>query len=111
MRNSKNQWVAAILSFLFGVLGIDRFYLGYIGMGLLKLLTGGLFGILWIIDFIRILTGSIRPADGSEYVNGNTQMAAMLPYENLNKLKELLDSGAITRDEYAKLKADVLNKL
>ena len=45
---------ALILSLLFGVLGIDRFYIGNIGLGVAKLLTlGGLF--IWaIIDWFII---------------------------------------------------------
>lgn len=61
----KSKTTAALLSFFLGGLGVDRFYLGYTGMGVLKLLTAGLFGILWLIDFIRILTGNLGPKDGS----------------------------------------------
>jgi TM2 domain-containing membrane protein YozV len=63
----KNKTVATLLSFFLGGLGIDRFYLGYTGMGILKLLTGGGLGILWLIDFVRLLTGKLKPADGSEW--------------------------------------------
>lgn len=63
----KNKTVAILLAFFLGGLGIDRFYLGYTGMGVLKLLTGGLLGILWVVDFIRILTGSLKPKDGSDW--------------------------------------------
>jgi len=62
----KSQVTALILSFFLGGLGIDRFYLGYTGIGILKLLTFGVFGILALIDFIRILTGSLKPK-GGEY--------------------------------------------
>jgi TM2 domain-containing membrane protein YozV len=54
-----------VLCFFLGGLGIHRFYLGYSGIGILMLFTGGVFGILWIIDFIRILTKSLKPKDGS----------------------------------------------
>ncbi len=64
----KSKTTALILSILLGGLGVDRFYLGYIGIGVLKLLTGGCFGILYIIDIIRIATGNLLPADGSDYV-------------------------------------------
>lgn len=63
----KNKTIALILSVLLGGLGIDRFYLGYTGMGILKLLTGGCLGILWIIDIVFIAMGKLQPADGSPY--------------------------------------------
>ena len=44
----KNKMTALLLSIFLGGLGIDRFYLGYSGMGVLKLLTAGCFGILYI---------------------------------------------------------------
>lgn len=63
----KNKTTALLFSILLGGLGVDRFYLGYTGMGLLKLLTGGCLGILYIIDIVLIATGKLVPADGSEY--------------------------------------------
>ena len=56
----KDKTTALILSALLGGLGIDRFYLGYTGMGVLKLLTGGVFGVLWIIDIIYIANGKLH---------------------------------------------------
>jgi len=51
------RWVVALLfSILLGWLGVDRFYMGYIGTGILKLITFGGFGIWWIIDLILIVT-------------------------------------------------------
>ena len=61
----KSQIIALILCFFLGVLGIHRFYLGYTGIGVLMLLTGGLCGILALIDFIRILLGDLGPNGGS----------------------------------------------
>ncbi len=60
----KSQVVALILAILLGGIGIHRFYLGHIGMGILYLLTGGLCGIGWLIDIILIATGSLEPKDG-----------------------------------------------
>jgi TM2 domain-containing membrane protein YozV/Zn finger protein HypA/HybF involved in hydrogenase expression len=60
----KSQLVAFLLCFFFGLLGIHRFYLGHIGMGILYLLTAGLCGIGALIDLILILVGSMKPKDG-----------------------------------------------
>jgi len=50
-----------LLCIFLGFIGIHRFYLGYTGLGVLMLLTGGLCGILLLIDFIRILVGDLQP--------------------------------------------------
>ena len=63
----KSKMVALILSIFLGELGIDRFYLGYIGTGILKLITCGGFVIWWLIDLILIATGKLKPKNGSEY--------------------------------------------
>lgn len=53
----KKNWIAAlILSIFVGSFGVDRFYLGKIGTGVLKLITFGGFGIWWLIDVILIAT-------------------------------------------------------
>lgn len=52
---AKNKWVAVLLCFFLGYLGIHRFYEGKIGTGIIWLLTCGLFGIGWFIDLIILL--------------------------------------------------------
>ncbi len=61
----KNKTTALIISIFLGELGIDRFYLGYTGLGILKLITFGGFGIWWIIDVISIATGKMTAKDGT----------------------------------------------
>jgi hypothetical protein len=46
--------------------GVDRFYLGYIGLGVIKLITCGGCGIWALIDFILIVAGVMRDAQGNE---------------------------------------------
>lgn len=50
----KDPSMMLIISVLLGGLGIDRFMLGETGMGILKLLTGGGCGILWLLDLFTI---------------------------------------------------------
>lgn len=111
----KDKTTAIILSALLGGLGVDRFYLGYAGMGVLKLLTGGCFGILWILDIINIATGKLQPADGSGYAGepGSTshQSPAIDPYEELKKLNELKEAGILSEAEFEKVKSECLAKM
>jgi len=51
-----NWTVTLVLSILFGSLGVDRFMMGRIGLGILKLITFGGFGVWWLIDVILIAT-------------------------------------------------------
>lgn len=64
MEEGKNWLVALLLSIFVGGLGIDRFYLGLIGTGILKLITFGGFGIWWLIDLILIATNTLKDSKG-----------------------------------------------
>ena len=50
----KDPTTILLISIFLGSLGIDRFMIGDTGTGVLKLLTGGLCGILTIIDWFTI---------------------------------------------------------
>lgn len=109
----KNKTTALILSVLVGGLGIDRFYLGYTGMGILKLLTGGCLGILYIIDIVNIATGNLCPADGSPYEDDKKATASQVTSaanaaDELKKYKDLLDDGVITEKEFQVKKEQLL---
>lgn len=56
----RNWAVAMCLAFFGGWLGLDAFYLGKNGKGIIKFFTVGCFGILWLVDFIQIATKSVR---------------------------------------------------
>ncbi|MCP5109109.1 MAG: TM2 domain-containing protein [bacterium] len=61
----KEHNVAFLLSYFIGGLGIDRFYLGYTGLGIAKLLTCGGLGIWTLIDYILIGIGSMKDSEGN----------------------------------------------
>ena len=63
--SGKSQLVALLLCLFVGIIGIHRFYLGYIWQGVVQILTLGGFGIWALIDLIRIITGDLQPKDGS----------------------------------------------
>ena len=52
---SKDKWVSFALCIFLGFFGAHKFYEGKIGMGIIYLLTVGLFMIGWIIDIFVIL--------------------------------------------------------
>jgi len=51
----KDPTISLIISVLLGIYGIDRFYIGDVGLGVGKLLTGGGCGVWWIIDIFLIM--------------------------------------------------------
>ena len=62
---SEKDWLTTvIISFFLGGLGIDRFWLGYTGLGILKLITCGGLGVWALIDFILILLRRVPDSNG-----------------------------------------------
>lgn len=57
-----------LLCWILGFLGVHRFYTGHTGIGIAQLLTFGGCGIWWFIDWIMIIMGSFKDAQGRPLV-------------------------------------------
>lgn len=60
----KSAKTALLLSLFFGGAGFDRMYLGYWGLGILKLITGGGLGIWWTYDVVKIASLQMKDKKG-----------------------------------------------
>ena len=62
---SDKDWLTAtLLSVFVGWLGVDRFYIGQTGLGILKLITLGGCGVWYLIDIILFAVGNVKDAKG-----------------------------------------------
>ncbi len=51
------NWVLClVMSVVFGWIGVDRFIMGKVGTGILKLITIGGLGVWWLVDLILVAT-------------------------------------------------------
>ncbi|CAF0766758.1 unnamed protein product [Didymodactylos carnosus] len=66
--NGKYYRTTIALSLFLGIFGVDRIYLGYYVIGLLKLFTCGFMLIGVLIDLILIILQILPPADKSNYI-------------------------------------------
>lgn len=66
--DAKEWLVALLLSIFVGYFGVDRFYIGHVGLGLLKLFTFGGCGIWWLVDVILFATNAVKDSQGRELV-------------------------------------------
>jgi len=86
---------------LFGSLGIDRFYLGKIGTGLLKLCTLGGLGVWALVDFILIFSGHMKAKDGTPLsgYKENIKVAVLLFVLWVVMYITMVASGVVTYDK------------
>jgi len=68
IRYSGHYFVTTLLySLLLGFLGVDRFCMGNMTMGVGKFLTIGGLGVWWLVDIVLLIQGSSLPADDSNW--------------------------------------------
>lgn len=122
-RSYKDWTTALILSIFLGPLGVHRFYVNKIGTGILWLLTGGCFGIGWLVDVIMIANETFTDDTGCVLVNEKKYVDYSSPQygqynapqnpdyiDQLSRLADLRDKGIITEAEFNEKKAVVMNK-
>ena len=57
--------ITILLCWFLGILGAHRFYTGHTIIGIIQLLTLGGCGIWVLIDFVMLLLGNFKDADGN----------------------------------------------
>jgi TM2 domain-containing membrane protein YozV len=66
----RNKWITCLLLCWFlGIFGVHRFYTGHTALGVVQLLTLGGCGIWTLIDFIVIVSGNFKDAEGNPIKN------------------------------------------
>ncbi|PKN85613.1 MAG: hypothetical protein CVU46_10610 [Chloroflexi bacterium HGW-Chloroflexi-8] len=67
--SSKSRTIALFLCLLLGIFGGHQFYAGRTVLGFIYLFTGGIFLVGWVIDIIKIITGTFNDKSGKQITN------------------------------------------
>lgn len=83
--SNKSFLLTWLFAWLLGFWAVDRFYLGKVGTGILKLITFSGLGIWWLVDLIIVLSGRQRDKQG----------LALDGYDKLKKIAWIV-TGSVT---------------
>lgn len=75
-------WVTFLLLFFCGGLGLHRFYTGHVLLGVIYLLTCGLFGIGTLVDLLLVVSGQFKTSGGEplrDAPSAGVAIALLLP--------------------------------
>lgn len=70
--------ITLLLCFLFGGLGVHRFYTGYTLIGILQLITFGGLGIWYLIDNMSLILNKFRDSKGQELKGYNKYLSYVI---------------------------------
>ena len=95
--NSKKELIMLLVTFFVGAYGVHKFIEGKIGMGILYLFTGGLFGIGWIIDVVVAINGIVERlksgqlTEEAERVRAQAVQESMVTQSALQAVQEMAE--------------------
>lgn len=117
----KNKWVAALLAWFLGWIGIHKFYLGENAGGVIYFLFSWTFipAVLAFFDCIGLLMTSEetfnRKYNGSMLPENSSYSHHLVSSDRITQtlldLKNLYDQGVITAEEYEEKRKKLLNRL
>ena len=98
MYRERNVWVAYLMAFPWGVLGVHKFYLRQPALGCLYIFTGGLFIVGWLYDLATL---------PDQVDRCNEKLSSKHNFEDIleDEIEDLEDEIIHLQDEIAHLKS------